>query len=316
MTARAESSNGNPASTTMPSTNSKPAEPNFRSAKPERGFLWFSVALASLLACSGAIGGLVAFGRVTGPIAAILCGEFVICAAVLAQAIELARISRRLRDKERRPQEQDLRVIELLEEITRRLDGLAAAPALTGIDPGLLAIERGFEAADWELAGSLIEALAIARPDDPALGPLRLRLEQGRQSAARALSEELQAARAAGDVERVLELHGLLGHSLDHEAKGALDRELAGWFLDRIQRRLHGGKIQREVVDLATRVAESFAATTAGASLRQSLPMLRRSVGLCPKCAQPYLGVAQACPVCLAAAANAQLPANPPGAEV
>ena len=38
---------------------------------------------------------------------------------------------------------------------------------------------------------------------------------------------------------------------------------------------------------------------TQGASVRAALPTLRRSVGLCPRCAQPYTGVAEACPRCL-----------------
>ena len=53
------------------------------------------------------------------------------------------------------------------------------------------------------------------------------------------------------------------------------------------------------MVQLAARFAENFAATVEGASVRASLPTLRRSVGLCPRCAQPYIGVADACPNCL-----------------
>ena len=58
------------------------------------------------------------------------------------------------------------------------------------------------------------------------------------------------------------------------------------------------------MVQLAARFAESFAATVEGASVRASLPTLRRSVGLCPRCAQPYIGVADACPNCLKGAAQ------------
>ncbi len=86
---------------------------------------------------------------------------------------------------------------------------------------------------------------------------------------------------------------------LDQDARAALDPELAKWFLGLIHRRLRTGKIQADVVQLAARFAESFAATVEGASVRASLPTLRRSVGLCPRCAQPYTGVADACPNCL-----------------
>jgi hypothetical protein len=68
-----------------------------------------------------------------------------------------------------------------------------------------------------------------------------------------------------------------------------------------IQRRLRTGTIRADVVVLAARVAESFGGTTEGASIRASLPTLRRSAGLCPKCAEPYAGVGDACPKCLAA---------------
>jgi predicted amidophosphoribosyltransferase len=57
--------------------------------------------------------------------------------------------------------------------------------------------------------------------------------------------------------------------------------------------------IQVDVATLAGRVAEDFAHTTEGASLRASLPTLRRSAGLCPRCAQPYTGIADACRDCL-----------------
>ena len=76
----------------------------------------------------------------------------------------------------------------------------------------------------------------------------------------------------------------------------SFDRELAGWFLSLIHRRLRTGTIQVDVVNLATRFSESFAATAEGASVRAALPTLRRSAGLCPRCGQPYLGVAEASP--------------------
>jgi hypothetical protein len=66
-----------------------------------------------------------------------------------------------------------------------------------------------------------------------------------------------------------------------------------------IHRRLRTGTIQSEVVQLASRFSEVFATTVEGASVRAALPTLRRSVGLCPRCSQPYAGVAEACPKCL-----------------
>ena len=68
-----------------------------------------------------------------------------------------------------------------------------------------------------------------------------------------------------------------------------------------VQRRLRTGTVRPDLVALAARVAESFGGSVEGASLRASLPTLRRSAGLCPKCAEPYAGVGDACPKCLAA---------------
>jgi hypothetical protein len=109
----------------------------------------------------------------------------------------------------------------------------------------------------------------------------------------------------------VLELYRALGSSLAFERRGELERDLAKWFLELIHRRLRGGRIQLDVVQLASQAAETFAATVEGASLRASLPVLRRSVGLCPRCAQPYLGPNSACPQCQPGTASAPAPAPP-----
>src|SRR5437763_175633 len=70
----------------------------------------------------------------------------------------------------------------------------------------------------------------------------------------------------------------------------SLDRELARWCMGMIQKRLRTGTMGVDVATLAARVAESLDATTEGASLRAALPTLRRSAGLCARCARPYNG--------------------------
>jgi hypothetical protein len=115
---------------------------------------------------------------------------------------------------------------------------------------------------------------------------------------------QLEAARQVNDPARVLELYQAVGPALELDQRTALERDLASWFLSLIHRRLRTGKIQPEVVVLATQVAETFGTTVAGASMRAALPTLRRSVGLCPRCAQPYAGVADACPKCLSGGPN------------
>ena len=101
------------------------------------------------------------------------------------------------------------------------------------------------------------------------------------------------------DPDRVLEIYQALVPSLDDERRAAPRSATSpSGFLSLIHRRLRTGKVQADVVQLAARFAETFATTVEGASVRASLPTLRRSVGLCPRCAQPYTGVAEACPNC------------------
>jgi hypothetical protein len=125
---------------------------------------------------------------------------------------------------------------------------------------------------------------------------------------------ELKAARDVNDPPRVLELYRSIAAALDSEPRAALQSEIAEWFLTVIYRRLRTGKIQVEVVELAAQFAETFAATTQGASVRAALPTLRRSAGLCPRCAQPYIGTAPACPDCLRAG-SAPTPSHLPASD-
>jgi len=117
---------------------------------------------------------------------------------------------------------------------------------------------------------------------------------------------ELKAARDANDPARVLELYDALAGDLAPADKAAIQSEVAPWFLNAIYRRLRTGKIHAEVVELASRFATSFATTAPGASVHAALPTLRRSAGLCPRCAQPYTGVGNACPECLRPAVDVE----------
>ena len=116
--------------------------------------------------------------------------------------------------------------------------------------------------------------------------------------------------RQVSDPDRVLELHQTLIPLLDAETRVSLDADLSQWLLRLIHHRLRTGKIQTDLVVLAGRIADAFSHTVGGASLRASLPTLRRSAGLCSRCGQPYNGLASACPSCLA---QVQPPAGPTG---
>jgi hypothetical protein len=174
----------------------------------------------------------------------------------------------------------------------------------------LAEIERAIHSRQWDEAQSLLRTFEDVSPHDAALARLQEQLVARRREATREHLAQLEAARQANDPERVVELYHVVGSALASEERTSLERDLARWFLALIHRRLRTGKIQTEVVLLATRAAETFSATVEGASLRAALPTLRRSVGLCPRCARPYAGSAQACPQCLAGVAH--LPAHNP----
>jgi hypothetical protein len=177
------------------------------------------------------------------------------------------------------------------------------APAQTALD--LLKerttseIRQAIREGQWEEARTLLDGLATDHQGDPYLTVLHQQLESARVAARDDLMAQLDAARKVNDPDRVLEVHRGLVPLLDSEVKGSLEAELSQWFLRLIHNRLRTGRIQTDVAHLAGRIAETFSHTTEGASLRASLPTLRRSAGLCPRCAQPYTGVADACPSCL-----------------
>jgi hypothetical protein len=176
----------------------------------------------------------------------------------------------------------------------------------------LAAVREAIRTAEWDTAETLLRSFEAEYPGDPRLHVVREELATGRQSAVQDGLAQLEAARSVSDPDRVLELYQTLAPLLAADARG-LASELAAWFLNLIQRRLRTGKIQPDLVRLAGRFADAFASTGEGASVRAALPTLRRSVGLCPRCAEAYTGVAEACPKCLGRPVNAasRLPPAP-----
>jgi hypothetical protein len=169
-------------------------------------------------------------------------------------------------------------------------------------------------------AEELLDGFDARFPGDPAIPDLRERLAVARREEVEGHMAQIDAARQVNDADRVLDLYRTVASALEPDRRGDLERQLARWFLELIHRRLRGSRIQVDVVHLATQVADTFGATVEGASLRASLPTLRRSVGLCPKCAQPYVGTADACPQCLSTPTSPPAPGGdhpdlPPDAE-
>jgi hypothetical protein len=121
---------------------------------------------------------------------------------------------------------------------------------------------------------------------------------------------QLDAARKVNDPDRVLELHRLLVPLLEADARAALESDLSRWCLRLVHNRLRTGRIQADLAQMAGRIAEAFSHTVDGASLQASLPTLRRSAGLCPRCAQPYTGVGDACPACIGVGLPSWIPTD------
>jgi hypothetical protein len=199
---------------------------------------------------------------------------------------------------------QATRAVELLESVLARLnepsdsgDARAAAHGREAV--ALTEIERAIQGAHWAEAERLLKEFEAGLPGDCRVAVLREDLAAAKRGAVEESLAQLAAARNASDADRVLELYRGLSIQMEAEARDSLSHELAGWFLGLIHRRLRAGKIQADVVQLAGRFAETFATTAQGASVRASLATLRRSVGLCPRCAQPYTGLAEACAQCL-----------------
>ena len=206
-----------------------------------------------------------------------------------------------------------------------RLDALAgavgsaraAAPPASAATEGerkavaLADTRRAVREARWEDAAALAAGFAEAFPGDPAADRLDAELTEARGRASRELTARLAAARETGDADRVIELREELRALAEPGSLADLDRDLARWFMSVIHRRLRTGTVRPDVAALAGRVAGALDGTPEGASLRASLPTLRRAAGLCPRCAGPYKGIAEACPECVKNAATATATATP-----
>jgi hypothetical protein len=190
----------------------------------------------------------------------------------------------------------------------------APAPAADTRTMALAEIRVALRQGEWVQVEALYRSFTDNHPGDPVVITLGDELKAARESAINALRARLDAAREANDLERVLELREPLQPLLDPEALLALDRGLAKWFMALIQKRMRQGVMTKDIALLATQVASAFDSTPEGASLRAALPTLRRSVGLCARCGQPYTGIADACPSCLASSSSPvyRAPTTPP----
>jgi hypothetical protein len=176
----------------------------------------------------------------------------------------------------------------------------SSGQAADGMAAALARARQAVKAGDWLEAESLVLDFAQDFPDAPQGAALLDQIAEGRQAAIEDLRARIDAAKQVNDPGRVLELHDELAGYLDSETHRDLDPSLVSWLMGLVRMRMSELPLRTDVVELATQIAERFGGTPEGASLRKALPVLRRSVGLCPRCAQPYVGIDDACPECLA----------------
>jgi hypothetical protein len=219
-----------------------------------------------------------------------------------------------------------------LERMAVALERRGAEPVNAGLAFAVAGVRQAILDNRWEQAEKLLVALVRDYPAADERETLASELSEARQATIADLHARLDAAQAVNDPDQVIACRDELTQHLRGDRLKELDRTVIAWLMTLIQRRMRTGTVRSDVALLAEKIADSFGDTKEGASLRAALPTLRRSAGLCPQCAQPYAGIAEACPACTAAAqarrrtasapgplpasANAAAPPGPSGSEV
>ena len=207
------------------------------------------------------------------------------------------------------------RIAAALERIAAALESGSTGVGAAFLDPrgeAVFELRRVMRAGELAQAATLLGDFRVDFPDALEGDALDEELANSSRAAIEDRRARLDAARGAGDPDASIVLRDELAPLLDPAAREALDSDLLKWLMSLLMKRLRAGTVKPDVAALAARVAGSFAHRPEGASLRASLPTLRRSAGLCARCAQPYVGVEDACPECLLASPKiAVLPETP-----
>ncbi len=190
-------------------------------------------------------------------------------------------------------------VVSRLEVIVQALENVDLQPqASTGSDSAS-EIREAIREGRWDEVLERVESLRLGGDLSPEF---EAEVHRHRESAETDLRARMDASRQANDAESVLQYRAQLLPLLAEEIRKPLDTELIRWCMALLMKRMRAGTVRADVAQLAESIAETFPATSEGASLRASLPTLRRSAGLCARCAQPYAGEQDACPRCLGTA--------------
>jgi hypothetical protein len=181
------------------------------------------------------------------------------------------------------------------------LERLAATSPSDAATRAAEAVRRAIEEGRWIGAKKLLQDFARDHPQSAESAPLASELASARQVEADKLFVRLDAAMAGEDPAEALACRDSLTRHLSGIELRDLDLRLARWLAGWVRGRVRRGEIDADVADLASRGAERFGDTAEGRTLLAAVPDLRRRAGLCPGCARPYRGRADACPACLSA---------------
>lgn len=202
-------------------------------------------------------------------------------------------------------------LVPAIQRLAKSLDNRAAAadpatapppaipPARNPEQLALDAIRATISREQWEQARRQILSFVERFPNSLHAAGLSEQFELARRQKVQSLRQALAAAQQSSDAGAALEARDQLTQYLSGDTLAKLDDEVVAWLVQHIRAKLLAGRA-KEVVRLAEQVAETFADVAGTAPLRQSLPTLRRSAGLCPSCGHPYDIELPECPECQA----------------
>lgn len=237
-----------------------------------------------------------------------LAAGTVLALAIVASVLLARALGRLIRhsgaDRERAAQASD-RIEAVLVSLASRPNAASPGESARELERSAVAAVRlAIEEGEWETADRRLTELERDHPGSGEIAGLANELAEERQVAADGLRARLDASRTVNDPDGVLSAREALGRVVAAANLRELDQDLVRWLMVLIQKRMRTGTVRSDVAVLAERAVSLFGTTTEGASLRAALPVLRRSGGLCPRCAQPYVGVDDACPDCLGVGAS------------
>lgn len=120
----------------------------------------------------------------------------------------------------------------------------------------------------------------------------------GRRSRVDELTSELKTAKAAEEVDRVLDLRDALTEHLRGDSLHAMDQDLAGWITNLTESRGRSKSVDWEVAGWVARALDSLGDMPETESLRAALPVIRRRAGLCQVCGRAVAGGQAVCGRC------------------